>query len=63
MWEMGYGVANGKLLISGGVNNGLSTNKGFAYDAVADSWTPLPDSINSLSRRATACGFYKIGGA
>jgi N-acetylneuraminic acid mutarotase len=37
LWEMGYGVANGKLLISGGVNSGVSTNKGFAYDPVADS--------------------------
>ncbi len=61
--EMGYGVANGKLLVSGGVSDGLSTSKGFAYDPVADSWTNLPDSINQLSRGATACGFYKIGGS
>jgi len=63
LWAMGYTVANGKLLISGGVNAGLSTNKGFAYDPVADAWSPLPDSINQLTRGAMACGVIRIGGA
>jgi hypothetical protein len=63
LWAMGYSVANGKLLISGGVNSGLSTNKGFAYDPVSDTWSALPDSLNQLTRGAMACGVYKIGGA
>lgn len=63
LWAMGYTVADGKLLISGGVDAGLSTNKGFAYDPVSDSWSALPDSVNQLTRGAMACGLVKIGGA
>ena len=63
LWAMGSTVANGKLMISGGVNAGLSTNKGFAYDPVSDSWSALPDSVNLLTRGAMACGLVKIGGA
>lgn len=63
LWAMGYTVADGKLLVSGGVDAGLSTNKGFAYDPVADAWSALPDSANLLTRGAMACGLVKIGGA
>lgn len=63
LWAMGYTVADGELMVSGGVHAGLSTNAGFAYDPVTDSWSALPDSVNLLTRGAMACGLVKIGGA
>jgi N-acetylneuraminic acid mutarotase len=65
LWSMGYSTANGQLLVSGGVTDGMTTltNQGFVYDPVANAWTALPNSNNTLYRGGAACGFYKIGGS
>lgn len=58
-------VADGKLLLSGGVSGGRyhdSTSAGFAYDPVADAWSELPASVNALARGGSTCGFHRIGG-
>lgn len=64
-WAGGYVAANGQLLVSGGVTAGgqLITNEGFAYAPDTDSWSPLPNANHALYRGASACGFYRIGGA
>lgn len=63
-WAAATTVANGRLLLSGGVTNGTSTitNQGHAYSPATDTWSPLPNSVNSIFRGAGACGFYKVGG-
>ncbi|MEV0811051.1 S8 family serine peptidase [Micromonospora sp. NPDC050200] len=65
LWAMGYSVADGKLLLSGGVTDGQSTvtNRGFAYDPGSDTWTALANSNYPVFRGGSACGFYKIGGS
>ncbi|MCW3820761.1 carboxypeptidase regulatory-like domain-containing protein [Micromonospora sp. DR5-3] len=64
LWAMGYSVAAGKLLASGGVtyDSTTLTNRGFTYDPGSDTWTPLPNSNRTVYRGGSACGFYKIGG-
>jgi len=64
-WGAASSVANGQLLVSGGVINGSSvvTNQGWAFDPASGSWTALPNSNNSFYRLGGACGFYKIGGS
>jgi hypothetical protein len=63
LWASGSTVANGQLLMSGGVGNGALTNAGFAYDPASNAWTALPNSNNTLYRGGSACGLYKIGGS
>ncbi|WP_162605972.1 carboxypeptidase regulatory-like domain-containing protein [Jiangella aurantiaca] len=58
-------VADGRLLLSGGVSGGRyhdSTKRGFAYDPVADVWSELPAAANALARGGSTCGFHRIGG-
>ncbi len=64
MWGSIFAASNGKLLLSGGVtdNSATLTNEGFVYDPAADTWTPLPNSNNTLYRSGSACGLYRIGG-
>ena len=63
-WGTAYGVANGQLLVSGGVvNNSAVTNQGWAYDPNTNAWTALPNSNNAFYRGGGACGFYKVGGS
>jgi N-acetylneuraminic acid mutarotase len=63
-----YAVANGQLLLSGGVVGGnplsgqVVTNQGEAYDPVTDSWYPLPNAPEPVYRGGGACGFYRAGG-
>ncbi|TDD12241.1 hypothetical protein E1292_02005 [Nonomuraea deserti] len=65
LWGSSYAVANGRLVVAGGVTKGGTTltNEAFAYDPDADAWTPLPNSRYALYRGAAACGLYKVGGA
>ncbi|WP_053204658.1 carboxypeptidase regulatory-like domain-containing protein [Jiangella muralis] len=61
----GHTVADGRLLISGGVNGGRyhdSVTAGFAYDPVTGAWSDLPATTNSLARGGSTCGFTRIGG-
>ncbi|MER6102671.1 carboxypeptidase regulatory-like domain-containing protein [Streptomyces sp. NPDC001832] len=64
LWAMGYSAPGGKLLVSGGVTNDSSTitNRGYTYDPGSNTWTALPNSVRTLYRAGSACGFYKIGG-
>ena len=58
-------VADGRLLVSGGVSGGRyhdSTNAGFSYDPVADAWSELPAAVNALARGGSTCGFHRVGG-
>ncbi|MCT2585527.1 S8 family serine peptidase [Actinophytocola gossypii] len=65
LWGAGSAVADGRLLVSGGVtDNGRAiTNQGFAYDPVTDTWSALPNAATALYRGGSGCGFYRIGGA
>ncbi|WP_162606332.1 carboxypeptidase regulatory-like domain-containing protein [Jiangella asiatica] len=61
----GHTVADGKLLVSGGVNGGRyhdSVTAGFAYDPVTDAWSELPATANNLARGGSTCGFTRVGG-
>ncbi len=62
-WASSFAVANGKLLVVGGVQAGSITNAGFAYDPAADTWSALPNANVPRYRGGAACGFYKIGGS
>jgi N-acetylneuraminic acid mutarotase len=64
LWGSGYTTAGGKLIVSGGItrNSAALTNQGFSYDPASDTWTPIPNSNNTLFRGGSACGLYKIGG-
>jgi len=64
LWGGGYAVADGKLLLSGGVTDQSQelTNQGFAYTP-GKGWSALPDSTGTPSYRGgSACGFYQVGG-
>ena len=63
LWASGYSGTSQGLLISGGISNGSITNIGFIYNPGSNSWATLPNSINSLYRGGSACGFYKVGGS
>ncbi|MDR3080208.1 MAG: galactose oxidase, partial [Streptomyces sp.] len=64
LWGSAYTAANGKLLVSTGViDNGSTTNQGFAFDPGADAWETLPNANTSVYRGGGAPGFYKVGGA
>jgi N-acetylneuraminic acid mutarotase len=64
-WGSAYSVANGKLVVSGGVINSSAsvTNQGWSFDPATGAWTSLPNSNNSFYRLGGACGFYKVGGS
>jgi Carboxypeptidase regulatory-like domain len=64
-WGAASSVANGQLVVSGGVinNNAAVTNEGWSFDPAAGAWTTLPNSNNSYYRLGGACGFYKVGGS
>ncbi|WP_107459384.1 carboxypeptidase regulatory-like domain-containing protein [Streptomyces colonosanans] len=64
LWASAYSVANGLLLVSGGVtaNGAAVTNQGFAFDPGTGSWTALPNANTSVYRGGGAIGFYKVGG-
>lgn len=64
LWASAYLAANGQLLVSGGAApDGTITNEGYAFDPVANAWSDLPASNNSVYRGAGACGFDKLGGS
>jgi subtilisin family serine protease/N-acetylneuraminic acid mutarotase len=64
-WGGAYLAAGGLLLVSGGVTADFTTitNEGFAYDPATGTWSPLPNANHVRYRGASACGFYRIGGA
>jgi hypothetical protein len=64
LWGGASSVANGELLISGGVTaqSTVVTNQGYAFSPATDAWTPLPNAPEPLYLSAGACGFYQIGG-
>jgi N-acetylneuraminic acid mutarotase len=64
-WGSAYSVANGQLVVSGGVINSSATvtNQGWSFDPASGAWTSLPNSNNSFYRLGGACGFYKVGGS
>lgn len=71
-WGASSAVANGRLIVAGGVEAAEEafpgawfhdvTTKVTAYDPVTDTWTSLPSTANAQYRGSGACGFYKIGG-
>ncbi len=63
LWGSASDMANGQLVISGGVTGGDITNEGFAYDPFTDSWNAIPPSNTTTYRGAGACGFYRVGGS
>ncbi|MFC8616013.1 S8 family serine peptidase [Micromonospora purpureochromogenes] len=62
-WGSLFAVANGKLMVVGGVQEGAVTNAGFAYDPITNAWSTLPNANTPRYRGAAACGFYKVGGS
>jgi subtilisin family serine protease len=62
-WASSFAVANGRLLVVGGVQAGAVTNAGFAYDPATSAWSALPNANTPRYRGGAACGFYKIGGS
>jgi N-acetylneuraminic acid mutarotase len=62
LWGSAGTVANGELLMQGGVINGALTNQGYAYDAGTDTWSALPNADAPAYRFAGAVGFYTVGG-
>ncbi|OLF11990.1 hypothetical protein BLA60_08115 [Actinophytocola xinjiangensis] len=64
LWGMSYAVADGRLLVSGGVTERgrVVTNEGFAYDPLTDSWSALPNATTALYRGGSGCGFHRVGG-
>jgi N-acetylneuraminic acid mutarotase len=64
LWGSGYSVANGQLLVTGGVTDDDKeiTNQGYAYDAASNTWTALPNAPLATFRASGACGYYRFGG-
>jgi hypothetical protein len=62
LWGSAYTSANGRLVISGGVNVVSVTNQGFAFDPQTDTWSTLPNSLTATYRGEGALGFYKFSG-
>ncbi|MEI7058990.1 S8 family serine peptidase [Nocardioides sp. CCNWLW239] len=60
----GADVANGQLVISGGMLAGSKvSNHVWAYDPVADRWSSLPNMGKARYRSGAACGFIRVGGS
>ena len=49
-WGAAYAVANGRLLVSGGIiqDNAEVTNEGWSYDPGTAAWTSLPNANDAL---------------
>ncbi|MFG2479806.1 carboxypeptidase regulatory-like domain-containing protein [Streptomyces fagopyri] len=67
MHQSAYGVADGRLLLSGGLtdNSSVLTDQAYAYDPAMNWWTPLPsagEARNAAIGIVGAHGFYAIGG-
>lgn len=65
LWASGYIGTSQGLLVSGGVTANFTTvtNQGYVYTPGTNTWTPIANSINTLYRGGSACGFYKVGGS
>ncbi|MGH7748016.1 MAG: hypothetical protein ACREQ5_25140, partial [Candidatus Dormibacteria bacterium] len=65
LWGSAYMGNSQGLLVSGGVTNNFATitNQGYMYTPGTNSWSSIPNSINTVYRGGGACGFYKIGGS
>ncbi|MEU6072822.1 S8 family serine peptidase [Micromonospora sp. NPDC047074] len=64
LWGSAYHTADNRLLISGGgTGSSAVTNQGYAYDAVANSWSSLPAANSIGFRPGGACGLYRVGGS
>lgn len=60
----GVDVANGQLVISGGMLIGSKvSNHVWAYDPVADRWSALPSMNKARYRSGAACGYIRVGGS
>ncbi|WP_157875889.1 carboxypeptidase regulatory-like domain-containing protein [Streptacidiphilus griseoplanus] len=67
MAQSAYGVADGRLLVSGGFTANASdvTGQAYAYDPAMDWWFPLPgaqEGRNNAVGVVGAGGFHAIGG-
>ncbi|MFC5204770.1 carboxypeptidase regulatory-like domain-containing protein [Streptomyces kaempferi] len=62
LWGPSYAAANGLLITIGGRTAASVTNKSFAYDAQAGTWTALPNAVSTIYRGGAAPGFYSVGG-
>ncbi|MEU0785757.1 carboxypeptidase regulatory-like domain-containing protein [Streptomyces sp. NPDC006173] len=65
--QSAYGVADGRLLLAGGLtaNSSALTNQAYAYDPAMNWWTPLPsagEARNASTGIVGSRGFYAIGG-
>jgi hypothetical protein len=61
LYGSAYAVANGQLLLSGGVTSDGTelTNQGFAFDPADDAWLALPNALYAdLGTETSACGLY-----
>jgi hypothetical protein len=61
LYGSAYAVANGQLLLSGGVTSDGTelTNQGFAFDPAHDAWSALPNALYAdLGTETAACGMY-----
>lgn len=59
-------VANGNLLVSGGIIQidgvNYGTNEGYAYDPGTNTWSELPPAPRMSYGSAAACGLFRFGG-
>lgn len=62
LWGPSYAAANGLLVTVGGRTAASVTNKSFAYDPQAGTWTALPNAVSAIYRGGAAPGFYSVGG-
>lgn len=62
-WASSSTVANGLLVVNGGVSGTVLTNETIGYDPAAEQWIDLPNSNTTRYRGAMACGIYKVGGS
>ena len=53
-------VFEGKIVVSGGNNNGLYLNSVEAYDHIADAWTNMPDMIDGRWNHVTVAMKNKL---
>ncbi|MET8327335.1 carboxypeptidase regulatory-like domain-containing protein [Streptomyces sp. NPDC005181] len=66
--QSAYGVADGRLLVSGGFtdNNAAATERGYVYDPAMNWWTALPSADHARNNAigvVGARGFYALGGS
>ncbi|MGH9436350.1 MAG: carboxypeptidase regulatory-like domain-containing protein [Terriglobia bacterium] len=65
LWGSGYTGSPEGLVVSGGVteNSTTITNQGFLYSPSTNSWSALPNALETVYRGGSSCGFYRIGGS